>query len=330
MNRHRKHNRTATKAYPHFATFVFLHLIPHMMKKVIFTILLLISFLNSNAQFTANAGIDIHSCDMDTNANSVSIGGVPTASNGIPPYTYEWSIVSIELGFPGSGLFFHASNILNDSTISNPVIIERNVASTVVLFLKITDATGFTAYDTCKVSFSNFMEHLMWYSWVINSGDSAFIDVGSNVGGGVGSLTYLWQPSNSLNDSTIESDFWAKPFNSTNYYVTVTDSMGCQRTGAPFCFVNVNPLSVDGIESNTFFNVFPNPVNNLLSINYSSTADSKIEIINSQGQIIKELSNQKTTGNYTITVDTKQFTKGIYFIKISGGGNTKQTRIIIY
>jgi len=24
MNRHRKHNRTATKAYPHFATFVFL------------------------------------------------------------------------------------------------------------------------------------------------------------------------------------------------------------------------------------------------------------------------------------------------------------------
>lgn len=303
------------------------------MKKNIFIYLLLLPFVYAKAQFTANAGSDIHSCDMDANANSIIIGGNPSALNGTPPYTYSWSINPIELGFPGSGLFFHASNLLNDSSLANPSLIDRYAAPFVVFFLKVSDANGLVAYDTSIVSFSNFMQHLQSYSWVIDSGDSAFIDVGSNVGGGVGTLSYLWQPSNSLSDSTIELGFWAKPFFTTNYFVKVTDSMGCQRIGAPFCNVNVNSVgieNVDKININTI-SVFPNPANDILNISYTILENNiaLIQLFNSIGQIVKEVSNNQTFGTHALTIDTKQFAKGIYYIKFLNGLNSQQAKVII-
>jgi hypothetical protein len=304
------------------------------MKKNIFIYLLLLPFVYAKAQFTANAGSDIHSCDMDANANSIIIGGNPSALNGTPPYTYSWSINPIEFGFPGSGLFFHASNILNDSSLANPSLIDRYVAPFVVFYLKVSDANGLVSYDTSIVSFSNFMQHLQSYSWAINSGDSAFIDVGSNVGGGVGTLSYLWQPSNSISDSTSEFGFWAKPVFSTNYYVTVIDSMGCERTGTPFCMVNVNSVGIENVEkminSNTI-NVFPNPTNDILNISYTmlQNGNASLQLFNSLGQIVKEVSNQQAIGTYTLNVDTKSFANGIYYIRFSDGVNTKQAKVIV-
>ena len=69
----------------------------------------------------------------------------------------------------------------------------------------------------------------------------------------------------------------------------------------------------------------------MLNINYSLTTNSKtqIQIFNSLGQIVKEVSNQQTSGTYKLTVDTKQFAKGIYYIKFSDGENTKQAKVII-
>lgn len=298
--------------------------------RIIFSIILSFTcFLNVNAQLVTNAGNDIHSCDMDTNANAILIGGSPTASNGTLPYTYSWTIAPIELGFPGSGLFFSASDILNDTSVANPILIERYAATSIDFFLKVTDATGVISYDTCKFSFSNFMQHLMNYSWLINSGDSAFIDVGSNVGGGVGTLSYLWQPSNSLSDSTLEIGFWARPSTTTNYFVTVTDSLGCSMTERPFCSVNVNPLNIDHLEVRNILNVFPNPTSSLLNISYSMTTNTPIKIINSQGHIVKEILNQQEFGNTTLVVDTKQFTSGIYYIIMTDGQNSKQTKFII-
>ena len=83
--------------------------------------------------------------------------------------------------------------------------------------------------------------------------------------------------------------------------------------------------------TNNSLNIFPNPTNELLNINYSLTTNSKtqIQIFNSLGQIVKEVSNQQTSGTYKLTVDTKQFAKGIYYIKFSDGENTKQAKVII-
>ncbi|HBH05174.1 MAG TPA: hypothetical protein DDX92_01050 [Flavobacteriales bacterium] len=152
------------------------------------------SSLRSNAQVTAEAGNSFHSCPGDANSDSVMIGGMPTASGGFAPYTYEWSIEPIELGFPGSGLFFYASDILTDSTIANPLIIDRFASDTIAFFLKVTDSNGSTSLDSCIVTFSNFGITLKSYVYIINAGDSVWMDMGVNIGGGLPPETFLWQP----------------------------------------------------------------------------------------------------------------------------------------
>lgn len=77
--------------------------------------------------------------------------------------------------------------------------------------------------------------------------------------------------------------------------------------------------------------LFPNPTKDILNINYilSSNSKTQIQIINSIGQTIKEISTQQPIGTYTVTVDTKQFANGIYYIIFSDGVNTKQEKFLI-
>lgn len=83
--------------------------------------------------------------------------------------------------------------------------------------------------------------------------------------------------------------------------------------------------------ANNTLDIFPNPTNDLLNISYTLSTNSKIQIqlINSLGQIVKEVSNQQTEGTYTLNVDTKPFANGIYFIRFSDGVNTKQAKVIV-
>jgi hypothetical protein len=49
------------------------------------------------------------------------MGGVPTAVNGIPPFTYEWAMTPVSTGMT-SKPFLYASDFLNDTSIANPQI----------------------------------------------------------------------------------------------------------------------------------------------------------------------------------------------------------------
>jgi hypothetical protein len=82
---------------------------------------------------------------------------------------------------------------------------------------------------------------------------------------------------------------------------------------------------------NLHLNLYPNPANDILNINYTLTTNNRyqIQIINSTGQVVKEASNQNTVGTYTWTVDTKNYSKGIYCVSFSNGITTKQVKLII-
>ena len=82
---------------------------------------------------------------------------------------------------------------------------------------------------------------------------------------------------------------------------------------------------------NLHLNLYPNPANDILNINYTLTTNNRyqIQIINSIGQVVKEVSNQNTVGTYTWTVDTKNYSKGIYCVSFSNGITTKQAKLII-
>jgi hypothetical protein len=109
-----------------------------MYKKIFLTILSLFLYKVTFAQCDANAGADVHLCPAD---NGVVMGGVPTAVNGIPPFTYEWAMTPVSTGMT-SKPFLYASDFLNDTSISNPQIdyLSGFMDSSNGLFLKVTDS----------------------------------------------------------------------------------------------------------------------------------------------------------------------------------------------
>lgn len=204
------------------------------------------------AQFSVDAGGNRHICsNFDSLPNEVQLHA--NVSGGVEPYIYNWFINPIEMV---SGTILYASQLLNDTTIADPIIGDLLPMQ---LYLEVIDAEGNVARDSLEISVSVFAQSLHFMSFTIQEGDSIYLNYGSNISGGVGNLTYQWLPTDGLSESTIHSGFWAKPNVTTVYSLTVTDEMGCSVTGAPFYYINVSPASIDDVES-VAFEFYPNPI----------------------------------------------------------------------
>jgi hypothetical protein len=91
---------------------------------------------------------------------------------------------------------------------------------------------------------------------------------------------------------------------------------------------NVNTGSVELKVPEVFAKVSPNPFvdNGIITYHLDAAAVINISLINAQGQMIKQLINKNLkAGTYTEKIGSSELTKGIYFIKISKDGETKQT-----
>ena len=280
--------------------------------KTNFLLITIILFVNlANAQVVANAGPDYHSCPDDSDVDFISLGGSPTAQYGTPPYTYEWSMEDIIAGGGCSYIIIQTADVLEDIHSSNPRITDRFAADRIEFHLKVTDANGIEAFDTCVVSFSNFVYNQTYFSYHINPGDSVLLDQPINVTGGVPPLIYHWQPEAGLSATLFESFFWAKPSQTTFYYVTITDAMGCQATGTPYYNVIVNTTGISEIEDETLFKIYPNPVANFLNIT-NNTGESilKASIYDLQGKLVQQLKPN------SCIIDIQNLNPGLYFIQI--------------
>ena len=93
------------------------------------------------------------------------------------------------------------------------------------------------------------------------------------------------------------------------YTFSATDNFGC--TYDTTLYVNVLPVSdIDEISDDDIL-VFPNPVNDMLTIT-SSEAISEIEIVNDKGQIVRRMD---VNGN-TAACNVSELASGVYVVKI--------------
>ncbi|MCB9234746.1 MAG: hypothetical protein H6581_24045 [Bacteroidia bacterium] len=153
---------------------------------------------------TADAGADMNLCEGD----SVQIGGSPAGSGGTGPLSYGWE--------PSAGL--------SSVTVSNPMASPNSSTSYV---LTVTDSLGCSARDTMSI--------LFYQRPMVEAGADSAIDCDSSLvlggnpsgSGGTGSLTYSWTPGGSLNNSFAANPV-ASPGVTTLYWLTVTDSLGCE------------------------------------------------------------------------------------------------------
>jgi hypothetical protein len=256
-------------------------------------------------QFQVDAGNDTILCLSDTKI----IGGNPTASGGLEPYTYKWTT-----NYSSGSITLNASYFLDDVTKANPSIINYVPNQQILKFkLQVKDNSGAILYDSIHVRLSIFKILLILNDRVINQGDT--IALQTVIRGGIDPLSYAWSPNYNISDPSVFRPI-AWPDISTDYIVIVTDSIGCKMTDT--INVLVNPLTINQNNSNDCKStLFPNPITGESLIHFQINLRKKysLRVFNTDGQII--LMDNIDSDCYEI--GPKITNEGIYFYFILEG-----------
>lgn len=260
----------------------------------------------TRAQCIADAGNDTTVC-FNPGGSYINIGGSPTASGGVPPYTYTWEANRNYVVGQDTFSYF-ASDFLNDTTIANPKM--QVYSDSLTFFLTVTDSVGNVCKDTINIFCCMYImkSHIAVH---LQAGDSANIypSVNSSCGG---PFKFLWQPDYNISDPTSAYPLvW--PDSSLKYTVVITDSRGCQYYD--YCEVIVSTVGIkQKNEENFELQIFPNPAKNVLNISYELPFTGKsadFQIYNSLGKKINNF--QLPPGEDHIQRDVSELTPGTYF-----------------
>lgn len=165
---------------------------------------------------------------------TILLGGAPTGTGGISPYTYSW--------IPGAGL--------NSTTFSNPTATITANSSYVVI---VTDAIGCQNLDSIFLTYSSTgpFADAGFGSNTLCTGGTILLGGAPTGTGGLSPYTYSWIPGIGLN-SIIASNPVATITSNSTYVVMVTDASGCQNLDSVFINYNFNgPHAEAGFGNNT-------------------------------------------------------------------------------
>ncbi len=284
------------------------------------------------------------------NGDSIAIGGSPTASECIPPYTYLWN----------------NSGSLNDSTIANPIAFP-NITTTYTL--TVTDSIGNINTDSVTITVNNvyfFTEtdtvcggklwHGNYYNLsgiyydsliTINNCDSVYklnlfvyplpyINLGNdttinisdtiNINAGSGFNSYLWNNGSTDSIITVYGSIGQGIY---TYYVNVTDTNGCSNSDTIFITITTEDGYIE-LNNTIKVNIYPNPVQDKLNIEINGLIDNdlSIEFFDINGE---KLFNKNFNNNSDViyeTIDLSNYANGVYFIIIKSNNLIKTEKII--
>ena len=233
-----------------------------------------------------NQGSDTTICDKST----IQLGGTPTATGSILPYTYRWT--------PGV--------LLDDSTIANPIALTPK-DTTFRLIVK----AGSCKPDTVFVLIS-----LNVLPQVVASRDT-FIGAGETLSLlASGSSSYIWYPTTGLSNNQVANPE-ASPIENTQYVVTGTDVNGCKNKDT------VNVVVKNDLFIPDLFSPDGNGTNEAFKIFGAGIKEIDFKVYNRYGEVIFESSDldellrkgwdgtfkgtPQTTGTYLWTMKGKTY-----------------------
>ena len=251
------------------------------------------------------------------------------ATGGTPPYSYTWN--------PNVS----TSNYANGLTYGNyqVCIYDNNGCSTCdTIFVD-------SVTNACSAYFILFPDTNQLHTYLA-----------INYANGVQPLTYLW----SWGDLTTSTGpYPTHTYASAGYYticLTITDSIGCQSTHCidstylqnphphgnssnksitnTMIYVNVIPSTtgIPSIKNNINWMVYPNPVADNLSIDYSllSSTNVSINLYDMTGNKLRVIENNKQTeGKHSLNLNTSVLPEGIYLLQIISGNYVSDKKISI-
>jgi hypothetical protein len=138
---------------------------------------------------------------------------------------------------------------------------------------------------------------------------------------GAGHKSYLWQDSSTDPVYTVT--------NPGIYSVTVTGNNDCQTIKT--VRVNIGTYIHNYTGKNIQVDIYPNPANDIinLELDMDGLDDLKLEIINAKGQIIYN-SKLYSDRYYRGIINISDYSKGIYYIKISNSEIIHISKVIIF
>ncbi len=264
--------------------------------------------LSSHGQLFVDAGNDTTFC-TGPNTDSLIIGANVKIENGVEPYTIAWecevnSILGLET----------ASDILNDSTLISPTIINGCWVYTngVKFTINVTDSVGNYAKDSINVGFSGCGCVLGYQVIFLNKGDSTWLDAG--IPGGRFTAFY-WEPSDGLTDPGSAST-WCKPDTTTDYFIVSVDTFGCTCSCHSY-EIRIITTNSEDFELHSKGNINPCQKGTKVYFNNAMNLEALISLFSLDGKLLHESS----TFNDNFEVSRLLHKRGIYIVKISIGGN---------
>jgi hypothetical protein len=163
----------------------------------------------------------------------------------------------------------------------------------------------------------------------IDAGFSTIIGGSPTATGGTGSLTYMWLPSEYLNDETLGNPTAQPPGNLT-FNVTVTDERGCTATDEILVSV-VGGTFTGEAEDLAILRIYPNPTSGIftISIEKAKSTEIQISLVNISGQVVYQDIIKNKDAGVTTDVDISGLSKGSYFLRINGDFESIYRQIIL-
>lgn len=264
----------------------------------------------SSGQLFVDIGKDTTYCS-DPNTTAIPMSLNVNIKNGVEPYTFAWECLVVPNGIlkPHS-----ASDILNDSTMVSPTIIDPiwlYTENRVKFTLHVIDHIGNRVKDSIYVDFSRCVWNLGYQVIEINKGDSIWLDAGTPQGR---IAAYHWEPRTGLSNPD-SSATWCKPLVKTDYFLTSIDTSGCSCSNQIYEI----RISTTNIDSKINFEKVINPFQkgSRVYFNNNMNQEALVSLFSLDGKLLHQC------GSNTDNIDVSQLLteKGIYIVKILLDGN---------
>ncbi len=166
-------------------------------------------------------------CEGDT----IFIGGSPAGSGGSGTLNYSWSPVFD----------------ISEDTVANPNVFPN---SNTTYILTVSDLNNCEATDSVVISIgTNPLADAGNAIGTLCEGDTISIGGSPSGAGGTGSLTFSWAPNSDISNDGIANPA-VYPSVTTDYILSVTDSLGCQMQDTVTIPVSSSPIALATSSSN--------------------------------------------------------------------------------
>ena len=177
----------------------------------------------------------------------------------------------------------------------------------------ITDANNCTASDSVQVTINEVP--------VVNIGNDTSACVPLVLNAGNAGASFLWSNGDTTATVTLPGN------NQTAQLYVIVSKQGCSATDT------INLAICDGLEAiaGSSVELFPNPSQGRFTLYFNSTTvqDLKMDLITTGGQLVCTFKNEKATTSFTREFDLSNFSKGVYFLRLSSENGMAVKRIVI-